>query len=298
MSIIIAGASGLIGTALSQELRTRGKRVIHLVRRPPESRHEVGWNPRTGELDASALRGAAAVISLGGASVGRLPWSKQYKDILWRSRIDTTRTLVGALRTLADEGSAVPQFVSASASGFYGNAPGHTLTEDSRAGDTFLARLCVAWEAEALRASDVTTVTLLRTSPVLHPEGVLRPMIRLTRLGLGGPLGSGKQIWPWISLDDEARAIVHAIEHRITGPVNLAAPGYATNAAIGRALARKLRRPFVLQAPAFALRAALGRGAADSLLLADAHVEPAVLAGTGFSFNHPTIDDAIQAAGL
>lgn len=298
MSIVIAGSSGLIGNALVSALRDGGHKVVRLVRRPSAAPDEVSWDPTSGQLAPDSLRGAQAVVSLGGASVGRLPWTARYREELWRSRIDSTRTIVGALHALADEGSSIPQFVSASASGFYGTAPGLPLTEQSRAGDTFLARLCVAWEAEALRASDVTEVTLLRTSPVLHAEGVLRPMIRLTRLGLGGPLGSGRQVWPWISLADEVRAITHTIEHRITGPVNLAAPIPASNTEIGRALAHKLRRPFLLPAPAFALRAALGRDAADSLLLADARVEPAVLFSTGFEFAHPSIHDAIAVSGI
>lgn len=296
MNIVIAGGSGLIGTALTAALRERGDEVVHLVRRAATAPNEVSWVPATGRLDPGALRGVDAVISLGGASVGRLPWTPRYRDELWRSRIDATRTIVDALHALAARGEAVPTLLSASASGFYGSVPGARLTEQSAGGDTFLARLCAEWEAEALRASDVTGVALLRTSPILHPEGVLRPMIRLTRLGLGGPLGSGKQVWPWISLEDEVRAILHVLDRRITGPVNLAGPVPATNAEIGRELARALHRPFWVPAPAFALRPVLSRDATDSLLLADANVEPAVLTRTGFTFSHETARDAIRAS--
>ncbi|WP_017792887.1 TIGR01777 family oxidoreductase [Leucobacter salsicius] len=296
MNIVIAGGSGLIGTALTAALRERGDEVVHLVRRAATAPNEVSWVPATGRLDPGALSGVDAVISLGGASVGRLPWTPRYRDELWRSRIDATRTIVDALHALAARGEAVPALLSASASGFYGSVPGARLTEQSTGGDTFLARLCAEWEAEALRASDVTGVALLRTSPILHPEGVLRPMIRLTRLGLGGPLGSGKQVWPWISLEDEVRAILHILDRRITGPVNLAGPVLATNAEIGRELARALHRPFWVPAPAFALRPVLSRDATDSLLLADANVEPAVLTRTGFTFSHETARDAIRAS--
>lgn len=296
MNIVIAGGSGLIGTALTAALRERGDEVVHLVRRAVTAPNEVSWVPATGRLDPGALSGVDAVISLGGASVGRLPWTPRYRDELWRSRIDATRTIVDALHALAARGEAVPALLSASASGFYGSVPGARLTEQSTAGDTFLARLCAEWEAEALRASDVTGVALLRTSPILHPEGVLRPMIRLTRLGLGGPLGSGKQVWPWISLEDEVRAILHILDRRITGPVNLAGPVPATNAEIGRELARALHRPFWVPAPAFALRPVLSRDATDSLLLADANVAPEVLTRAGFAFSHETARDAIRAS--
>lgn len=296
MNIVIAGGSGLIGTALTGALRARGDQVIHLVRRAAAAPDEVSWDPAAGRLDPGSLAGADAVISLGGASVGRLPWTPRYRDELWRSRIDATRTIVLALHSLPARGRAVPALLSASASGYYGSEPGKPLTEQSAVGNTFLARLCAAWEAEALRASDVTGVALLRTSPILHPQGVLRPMIRLTRLGLGGPLGNGRQVWPWISLADEVGAILHILDRRITGPVNLAGPGAATNAEIGRELAHALHRPFWLPAPAFALRPALSRDATDSLLLADANVVPTVLTRTGYEFRHPTAREAIRAS--
>ncbi len=293
MRVVVAGASGLIGSALVSALRGQGTRVVCLVRRPTRTADEVRWDPASGQLDAEVLREAAAIVSLGGASVGRLPWTKQYRKTLLQSRIDGTRTIVGALHALADKGESVPAFLSASAAGFYGSATGTTLTEQSPVGDTFLARLCAAWEAEALRANDVAAVTLLRTSPILHPHGVLRPMIQLTRVGLGGPLASGKQVWPWISLEDEVRAICHIMAQRIVGPVNLAGPVAATNAEIGRALAHKLRRPYLLPAPAAALRLALGKDATESLLTADARIVPEVLERSGFVFAHDTAAQAI-----
>ncbi|MBK0422624.1 TIGR01777 family oxidoreductase [Leucobacter sp. CSA2] len=298
MSVIISGASGLIGTALASALRDRGTRVTRLVRREARSADEISWDPAAGRLDADAIRGAAAIVSLGGASVGRLPWTRTYRETLVRSRVEGTRTIVNALHALAKNGEPVPALLSASASGFYGSAPGVELTEKSPVGDTFLARLCETWEAEALRAEDVASVALLRTSPILHPRGVLRPMIQLTRFGLGGPLGSGRQVWPWISLEDEVRAILHVIDSRIAGPVNLAGPVAATNAEIGRALARKMRRPFFLPAPTPVLKLALGTDATESLLTADARVTPSVLAQTGFAFTHDTAEAAIRDLDL
>jgi len=289
--IVIAGASGLIGCALRNALHADGFEVVRLVRRPARSAHEVQWLDDA-ELAPDVLAGAAAVVNLNGASIGRLPWGARYRDELLRSRLVPTRTLAEALSRL---GADAPPLVSASAVGFYGDRPGERLTEASGPGRTFLAELCVRWEQEALAAADVTRVALLRTAPVLHPRAVLRPMIGLTRLGLGGPLGSGAQHWPWISLTDEVRAIRHIIDADLHGPVNLAAPAAAEAGEIGRALARRLHRPYLVPAPAWALRLALGGAAADSLLLADAVVAPDALRTSGFAFAHPTVDAALDS---
>lgn len=290
--IVISGASGLIGSALADSLRSDGVEVSTLVRRPPREDGEVQWMPGVSALNPEVLAGAEAVVALGGASVGRLPWTPRYKRELVESRLDATHTLTTALRALRTD---APALVSASAVGYYGSAPGEVLTEDSAAGDTFLADLTVRWEDAARRAEDHTPVTLLRTAPVIHRRGVLRPMITLTRLGVAGPLGGGNQVWPWISLSDEVRAIRHVIDERIAGPVNLAGPTPATANDIGRALAARMHRPFWLPAPAWALRLALGDAAA-SLLLPDADVRPTVLERTGFRFAHPTAREAVAAA--
>jgi uncharacterized protein (TIGR01777 family) len=207
--------------------------------------------------------------------------------------LKSTRTITTALRALRDD---APALVSASAVGYYGSAPGEQLTEDSPAGDTFLAELCVQWEAEARRAEDQTRVALLRTAPVIHRQGVLKPMIQLTRFGLAGPLGRGTQIWPWMSLEDEVRGIRHVIDQKITGPVNFTGPTPATANDIGRGLARAMHRAFWLPVPAWALRLALSAAAADSLLLSDADVRPTVLEKSGFRFTHPTAQEAVASA--
>lgn len=291
--VVISGASGLIGTALAASLRADGAEVTTLVRRTPSGPDEVQWFPGEHELRPDVLAGADAVIALGGASVGRLPWTTRYRRELIDSRITTTRTLATAVREL---GGDAPSFLSASAVGFYGSAPGRILTEDERAGDTFLARLCVRWEHEARRAGDDARVALLRTAPIIHRRGVLAPMIQLTRFGLAGPLGGGAQIWPWISLDDEVRAIRHVLGAGLQGPVNLTGPTTASANDVGRALARRMGRPFWLPAPAWALRVGLSRAAADSLLLSDADVKPAVLEASGFAFTHRTAAEAVDAA--
>lgn len=294
--IVVAGASGLIGRALSESLTRDGAEVVHLVRHAPSHPFEVEWHPEVGEVDADVLRGATAVVNLGGASIGKLPWTERYRAELWDSRMQVTTTIAQAIAKIAALGEHVPALVSASAVGYYGDRPGETLTESDPAGSTFMARLCVAWENAALAVADLTPVALLRTAPVMHPEGVLGPLMLLTKLGVSGPLAGGRQMWPWISLDDEVRAIRHVIDHRIAGPVNLTGPTIASAGDIGRELARLMHRPYLVPAPAWALRTGLGRDAADGLLLSDARVLPAKLLSTGFAFAHPTAHDALAAA--
>lgn len=290
--IVISGASGLIGSALVSSLREDNVEVTTLVRRTPRRESEAQWSPGESPLDPEVLAGAEAVVALGGASVGRIPWTKRYRRELVDSRLQTTRTLTTALRALRTD---APSLVSASAVGYYGSAPGEVLTEDSAAGETFLADLTARWEAEARRAEDHTRVALLRTAPVIHRRGVLKPMIQLTRWGLAGPLGSGTQVWPWISLEDEVRGIRHVIDAQLAGPVNLTGPTPATANDVGRALATQMHRPFWLPAPAWALRLALG-DAAESLLLPDADVRPQVLERSGYCFTHATAEEAVAAA--
>lgn len=296
--VVVAGSSGLIGSALGAALRADGLRVTRLVRRAPQAADEVEWAPGAAPLDPGVLQGARAVVNLGGASIGRLPWTRTYRSELVASRIAPTRTLADAIRDL---GADAPAFLSASAVGFYGDRPGELLTEASAPGSTFLAELCAEWEGAAREAGPAAQVTLLRTASLLHPAGVLKPLIALTKLGVSGPLGSGDQIWPWISLTDEVRAIHHLIDRAgtdtaVTGPVNLSGPTPASARTIGRELAQRLHRPYIVPAPAWALRTVLGRDAADSLLLADASVAPDVLTRSGFAFAHPTAESAIAAA--
>lgn len=291
--IVVAGSSGLIGTALVSSLRADGIDVTTLVRRAPRDENEIEWQPDRLQLDPAALAGARAVVNLCGASIGKLPWTRGYRTQLASSRLRPTRTIAATLRSL---GPDAPAFVSASAVGFYGDRPGERLTETSEAGDTFLATLSADWEHEALQAGPAARVALLRTAPLLHPRGVLKPLMLLTKLGVSGPLGRGDQVWPWITLEDEVRAIRHIINEGIAGPVNLSGPEHAMANDIGRGLARRLRRPFFLPAPAWALRLGLGADAADSLLLSDAIVAPDVLLTTGFRFTHGTLDEALDAA--
>ncbi|WP_342000482.1 TIGR01777 family oxidoreductase [Microbacterium sp. LWH7-1.2] len=291
--VVVAGASGLIGGALVESLRAEGVEVTTLVRRPAEAPHEVEWLTSDAPLDPAVLAGAAAVVGLNGASIERLPWTRSYKSTLLWSRITPTRAIARAVREL---GTDAPHFVSGSAVGYYGSEPGARLTEDAPRGDTFLADLCGEWEAAAYGAGDAAEVAVLRTAPVVHPEGVLKPILLLTKFGVSGPIGRGTQAWPWISLDDEVRGIRHVLDARLTGPVNLSGPTRATANDLGFALARRMNRPFLLRAPEWGMKLVLGTDATEAICTSDAYVVPERLQESGFVFRHPTVEDAVAAA--
>ncbi|MGN6218792.1 MAG: TIGR01777 family oxidoreductase [Microbacterium sp.] len=291
--VVVAGASGLIGRALAESLRADGLEVTTLVRRPAEAAHEVEWLTTQAPLDPSVLDGADAVVGLNGASIGRFPWTPAYKSTLLWSRITPTRALARAVREL---GTDAPHFVSASAVGYYGSVPGARLDETAPRGESFLADLCGEWESAALGAGPDARVSIVRTAPVVHAEGVLKPLLVLTRLGVSGPIGRGTQVWPWISLDDEVRAIRHVIDKGLTGPVNLSGPTRATANDLGFALAVRMNRPYLLHAPVWGMKLVLGADATEALLTTDAHVVPDALTASGFAFTHPTVEDAVAAA--
>lgn len=291
--VVVAGASGLIGEALVESLRADGTDVVTLVRRPAAHPGEVEWLTTDAPLDPAVLEGADAVVGLNGASIGRFPWTPSYKGTLLWSRVTPTRALARAVREL---GTDAPHFVSASAVGYYGSVPGARLTEGSPRGESFLADLCGEWEAAAMGAGPDAAVSLLRTAPVVHRDGVLKPLLLLTRLGVSGPIGRGTQAWPWISLEDEVRAIRHVIGARLTGPVNLTGPTRATANDLGFALAVRMNRPFLVRAPVWGMKLVLGADATEAILTADAHVLPAALTESGFRFSHPTVEDAVAAA--
>lgn len=291
--VVLAGASGMIGSALSRSLRTDGIEVTTLVRRPPERRGEVEWLTDSTPLDPEVLAGADAVVGLSGASIGRFPWTPKYKNTLLWSRITPTRALARAVREL---GRDAPAFINASAVGWYGSAPGVELEEDAPRGDSFLADLCGEWEAAAYDAGADARVTTVRTAPIVHRDGVLKPLMLLTKLGVSGSIGRGTQVWPWISLEDEVRAIRHIIDSGLVGPVNLTGPTRATANDLGFALARRMNRPFVLRAPVWGMKLVLGSDATEAILTADMDVKPAALEASGFVFTHPTVEDAVAAA--
>jgi uncharacterized protein len=289
MRIIISGASGFIGTALTHRLRSEGHDVVRLVRRPPSSPAEVLWDPARRLLDPAALQGADAVVNLSGAGIGDRPWTRRRISELYSSRLDSTRTLTGAMKLL-DTPPAV--FISQSGSNYYGNAGSPTLTEDSPAGNGILARLCTEWEAAAHEAPQGVRVVTPRTGVVLSSEGgALGRLLPLIRLGIGGPLGNGRQFWPWITLPDVVAALGFLLSAPVAGPVNLCAPESADVNALVKALAGALHRPSLFRVPAPVLRLAMGK-LADELLLSSQRLEPAVLKAAGFQWQHPRLAQA------
>jgi uncharacterized protein (TIGR01777 family) len=298
--IAIAGSSGLIGSALTSTLRASDHRVLRLVRRKPgraERREEspghpddVFWNPDTGDCDPDDLRGVDAVVNLCGVNVGAKRWSGAFKQSLRDSRIGPTEVLSNAI---AD--ADVPVLINASAVGYYGDTRDRIVDETASAGGGFLAGLCEDWEAATATAQQSgARVVLARTGLVLGPSGgALNRLKPLFSLGLGGRLGNGRQYMPWISLEDEVRALLFAIERSdVSGPVNLTGPAPVTNAEFTSALGRVVSRPTVLQVPGFALRAVLGEFA-DEGLLGGQRAIPAALERAGFEFHHNTIGEAL-----
>ena len=290
--IVVSGASGRIGRPLVRALRAGGHEVSTLVRRAPRGATEHRWNPDAGELDPAALEGADAVINLSGASIARIPWTLPYRRELVTSRVNATRLLA---ETMAGMPTPPRAFLSGSAVGFYGDRPRVRLDDDSPRGDGFVPDLVLAWEQAAALSPPATRVVTLRTSVVVEKSGGLAPVRMLTTFGLGARFGAGRQFWPWISLDDEVRAIVHLLSSSISGPVVLAGPTPATADEVTAAFADVLRRPRLFRVPAWAFRLVLGE-AGEHLLLADVHVQPVRLAADGFQWRHRTVREAVQAA--
>jgi uncharacterized protein (TIGR01777 family) len=288
--VAITGASGLIGSALSAFLSARGDDVKHLVRREPRARYEISWDPASLKLNPGDLSGLTAVVHLAGAGVGEHRWTPSYKQEILDSRVNGTATIATALAKLGEPIA----LVSGSAIGGYGDRGDEILTEDSETGEGFLADVVRAWEAATAPASDSgLRVAHARTGLVLTPHGgAMKRVLPLARLGLAGPLGTGRQYWSWITLRDELRALAHLIDHDIVGPVNLVSPQPLRQAEVMKALGEQLSRPALLPAPALALKVYLGEFAAD--ILASAYIRPGVLTATGFEFEHHTIGSAMR----
>lgn len=296
MTFLIAGASGLVGRALTAFLQTQGHTVVRLVRRPTRAADEVFWNPARGELDPHAMRGIDVVVNLSGEGVAGGRWSAERKEAILRSRVDGTRTLVAAIASVKSERQRPFVFISASATGIYGDRGDEPLDENSATGEGFLADVCKQWEREAVAADELgVRVVELRTGVVLTPAGgALAKLLPVFKAGLGGRLGDGRRWMSWISLDDLVGAIYHAVlDRRCDGPVNAVAPQAVTNAEFTRALAGVLRRPAPLPVPEFALRAAFGE-MADETLLCGARVTPGKLAEAGYVFRHENVEDALR----
>ena len=290
MRVVVAGSSGLIGTALVSALRDGGHDVSRLVRREPRSADEIGWAPETFGLTDDALEGVDAVINLCGVGIASRPWSGQFKQELRDSRIIPTQVLADAIVE-----HRVPTFVSASATGFYGFTGDDERTESSPRGSGFLADLSADWERTASLATSARLVHL-RTAPVFSRSGgLLGPLRPLFKAGLGAKLGDGRQWFPWITLTDHVRAVQHVLTGDVSGPVTLTSPQPVTNAEFTAAFGRAVHRPAFFTAPRAVLRVAGGELALE-MLLGGQRAVPTALQDSGFTFTHATIDDGLRWA--
>ena len=297
MRIAVTGSSGLIGSRLVPALRDDGHDVLRLVRRTPRTADQHRWAPEHRQIDPDVLRDVDAVVNLAGVGIGDHRWTPHYKQVVLSSRVDATCTISDALaKAAAAEPGRSRVLLSASAVGWYGDTGDRTVDESAPPGTDFLARVCSDWEAATTPAAKAgVRVVTLRTGLVLGPGGLLGRMAPLFRLGLGGRLGSGRQYWPWIALDDEIAAIRFLLTTPVSGPVNLTAPTPVTNAEFTRVLARVLDRPAILPVPGPALRIALGEFAPVGVLAGQRAV-PRTLLDAGFSFSHPDLEEALRAA--
>ena len=295
MKVAITGSSGLIGTALRDELAAAGHEVIRIVRRSSPSAGDISWDPVAGKLDRAAMEGIDAVVNLAGEGIGNKRWSDQQKQKLVDSRVKGTTLLA---ETLAGMDRPPAVLLSGSAIGFYGDRGDQVLTERSDAGHSFLGELCVKWEGATAAASQAgIRVAHLRTGVVLSKQGgALAKMLPLFKFGLGGKMGSGRAYWSWISLADEVGAIAFLLEHPVSGPVNLTAPAPVTNAEFTKALGQVLHRPTLLPVPAFGPKLLLGAELADALLFSSARVLPQALNDAGYSFHHPDVTSGLESA--
>ncbi|MDH6519573.1 uncharacterized protein (TIGR01777 family) [Streptomyces sp. SAI-208] len=292
--IAVAGASGLIGSALVRSLTADGHEVVRLVRRQPRDDGEVRWDPEAGRVDTAGLAGCDAVVNLAGAGVGSRRWTEAYKKRIHDSRVNGTAALARALASL-DEPPKV--FVNGSAMGYYGETGDRVVDEDSPAGQGFLPELCVEWEAAAAPAHQAGVRTAFtRTGLVVaRGGGAWGKLFPLFQAGLGGRMGDGGQYWSFIALHDEVAAIRHLLEtDGLSGPFNLTAPEPLTNREITEAMGRVLHRPTLFTVPEPVLRAVLGEMAGD--VLGSVRVRPARLLESGFTFAFPDIEGAIRAA--
>jgi uncharacterized protein (TIGR01777 family) len=293
LNVLVSGSTGLIGSALISTLANEGHRVIRLTRSGSVGDHgTVRWDPSAGEIDADRLEGIDAVVHLAGESVeGR--WTSAKKARIRNSRVRGTRLLAETLARLP-----VPPgvMVSASAAGYYGDRGDELLREESAPGSNFLARTCQEWEAAADPAREVgVRVVHPRFGLVLGAEGgALATMLPIFKLGGGGKIGSGRQYWPWVAIDDTVGAVLHAlVANSLEGPVNVVAPDPPTNLQYTRTLGRVLNRPTVFALPAPIAHVALGQ-LADELLLASQLVEPAKLEESGYEFRYPELEGALR----
>lgn len=301
MKIVIAGGTGFLGRPLAAALAADGHTITVLGRsagdgdRQGDGDRRVRWTP-DGTVGpwVAELDGAGALVNLAGESIAARRWTPGHKQRILDSRVLATRSLVAAIRRVA---SPPAVFVSGSAVGYYGPRGDEIVAEETPAGTDFLAQVCIKWEAEASQAaSSRTRVVCLRTGlPLEQDGGALPPMLPPFKLGAGGPMGSGRQYWPWIHRADWIALVRWAIQtSTVIGPLNATGPQPVTNAAFAKALGRALHRPSFMPAPGFALRMLLGE-MADALLLSGQRAIPVKAERLGFAFKYRTVDEALAA---
>ena len=295
MDVAVTGSHGFIGSALLPALIREGHRPVRIVRGRAAGDDELGWDPEAGTIDADGLEGIGGVVHLAGAGIGDKRWTDTRKRLILESRTKGTGLLARTLAGLTHPPSAL---VSASAIGYYGNRGDEPLDEQSAPGNDFVAGVCVQWDAATAPAADAgIRVARVRSGIVLGREGGVLPRLLLPfRLGLGGRIASGRQYMSWISIDDEVRAILHALtQDGAAGPVNLTGPAPVTNDEFTKTLGRVVRRPTVIPTPLLPLRAWYGSELVHHLLVEGQRVLPERLEATGYAFEHSTLEDALRA---
>jgi len=294
MRVVIAGSSGLIGSALVASLTADGHEVVRLVRRAPNAPSEAQWDPAAAHVPASALDGADAVVNLAGAGVGDQRWTQAYRRQIRDSRVLSTATLATAIAGLATPPAV---YVAGSAIGYYGETGDTPTDESAPPGSDFLAGVCQEWEnaAAAAREAGVRVVHPRLGLVVAKHGGAFGKLLPLAKAGLGGKLGTGRQYWSYVSLTDTVRALRHIIDtDSLSGPVNVTTPNPAVNSEITADIGRALNRPMLFAVPGFALRTVLG-GFAEGILMSQRVIPPRLLA-SGFTFQHPTFPEALASA--
>lgn len=294
--VVVSGSSGLIGRALVDHLRSRGREVVRLVRREARYADEYRWDPYAGHVDPKALIGADAVINLSGAGIGDGRWTEERKKVLYDSRILTTTTLANSLVDL-DVTPAV--FVSQSAVGIYGDRGDEVLTESSSLGprSDFLASLTMDWEAAAEPARQAgVRVVHPRTGLVLARDAdLMKRLVPIFKAGLGGPIGNGRQWWSWITLRDVVAAIDHLLSQEFHGPANLTAPNPVRQSEFADVLGDVMGRPSIVPVPKFAMKLVLGSEKADGIGLSSARVTPGALMEADYSFHDEDLRGALES---
>lgn len=294
MKLVITGSSGLIGSALVREAEKNQIEVVKLVRRAPKDKSEVQWDPNRAILDLDTIEKSTAIVHLAGAGVGDRRWTKKYKKEILNSRVKTTETLANAIVNLRNPPSV---FVSGSAMGYYGDTGDLAVDENASLGEGFLSDVVFNWEyaAQRVRNNNIRVVHP-RTGLVMSKRGgLLRKVLPLFRLGLGGKLGNGKQYWSYISLEDEISAIFKLIDDvRLTGGVNLTNPNPVTNLEFTKALSSVVNKPAFFHVPAIALKIALGEFSVEAL--GSSRVLPSKLKAAGFKFNQSDILSTLNSA--